>query len=92
MEKEEDESDTIEDVLTDGEEENTPAVSEDPADIFAASTTQSEFDQKLSQLRSKYPNYSVWNDWFDGGHCEIFDIMVSYMYERKSYTLPHVCV
>ena len=21
-----------------------------------------------------------------------FDIMVSYMYERKSYTLPHLCV
>ena len=79
MEKEEDESDTIEDVLTDGEEENTPAVSEDPADIFAASTTQSEFDQKLSQLRSKYPNYSVWNDWFDGGHqCFGFARLIGY--------------
>jgi len=25
-------------------------------------------------------------------YCEIFDIMVYYMYERKSYTLPHLCV
>ena len=25
-------------------------------------------------------------------YCEVFDIMVSYMYERKSYTLPHLCV
>ena len=24
--------------------------------------------------------------------CEVFDIMVSYMYERKSCTLPHLCV
>ena len=29
--------------------------------------TQSEFDQKLSSLRSEYPNYSVWDGSFDGG-------------------------
>lgn len=33
--------------------------------VFAV--TQSEFDQKITNLRSKYPNYSVWNDSFDGG-------------------------
>ena len=25
-------------------------------------------------------------------YCEIFDIMVYYMHERKSYTLSHLCV
>lgn len=30
--------------------------------------TQSEFDAKLNALRGQYPNYSVWNDSFDGGH------------------------
>ena len=30
--------------------------------------TQSEFDTKLSELQGQYPNYSVWNDYFDGGH------------------------
>jgi len=29
--------------------------------------SQSEFDQKISQLRSKYKNYDVWNGSFDGG-------------------------
>ena len=25
-------------------------------------------------------------------YCEIFDIMIYDMHERKSYTLPHLCV
>ncbi len=29
--------------------------------------TQSEFDQKLSSLRSQYPNYSTWTGTFNGG-------------------------
>ena len=29
--------------------------------------TQSEFDQKMSSLRSKYPNYSTWTGTFNGG-------------------------
>ena len=30
--------------------------------------TQSDFNSKLASLRNQYPNYSVWNDYFDGGH------------------------
>ena len=29
--------------------------------------TQSDFDQKMSSLRSKYPNYSTWTGTFNGG-------------------------
>lgn len=35
--------------------------------ITASALTQSEFDNKLNYLRSKYPNYSTWYDSFDGG-------------------------
>ena len=41
--------------------------------------TQSEFDSKLNSLRSKYPNYSTWNDYFDGGHqCWGFARLIAY--------------
>ena len=29
--------------------------------------TQSDFDQKMGSLRSKYPNYSTWTGTFNGG-------------------------
>ena len=41
--------------------------------------TQSEFDAKLSQLQSQYPNYSVWNGRFDNGtQCFGFAHMMGY--------------
>lgn len=41
--------------------------------------SQSEFDSKLNTLRSQYPNYSTWNDWFDGGHqCFGFARLIGY--------------
>ena len=41
--------------------------------------TQSEFDAKLSQLQSQYPNYSVWNGQFDNGtQCFGFAHMMGY--------------
>lgn len=33
----------------------------------ASALTRSEFDNKLNNLRSKYPNYSTWYESFDGG-------------------------
>ena len=39
-----------------------------PLSSFTASgLTHSDFDSKLNDLRSKYPDYSTWNKSFDGG-------------------------
>ena len=41
--------------------------------------TQADFNSKLSSLRSQYPNYSTWNDYFDGGHqCWGFARLIAY--------------
>ena len=46
-------------------------------DVFAI--TQSEFDQRLTKLSSKYKNYSVWNGTFDGGkQCFGFARLIGY--------------
>lgn len=46
-------------------------------DVFAI--TQSEFDQRLTELSSKYKNYSVWNGTFDGGkQCFGFARLIGY--------------
>ena len=51
----------------------------DEAISDSVGTTQSEFDNKLNELRGQYPNYSVWNDWFDGGHqCFGFARLIGY--------------
>ena len=34
----------------------------------ADALTQDAFVSKLADLRSEYPDYSVWNDWYAGGH------------------------
>ena len=48
-------------------------------DIKGYAITQSEFDQKLNELRAQYPDYSVWNDWFDNGHqCYGFARLIGY--------------
>ncbi len=36
--------------------------------VPAGAINQSEFDSRLNQLRSQYPDYSTWDDYFDGGH------------------------
>ena len=47
--------------------------------LSASAITQSEFDSKLSSLRSTYPNYSTWNDRFDGGtQCFGFARLIAY--------------
>ncbi|ADU23792.1 Ricin B lectin (plasmid) [Ruminococcus albus 7 = DSM 20455] len=47
--------------------------------LAASAITQSEFDSKLSSLRSAYPNYSTWNDRFDGGtQCFGFARLIAY--------------
>ncbi len=47
--------------------------------VYADAITQSEFDSKLNQLRLQYPNYSTWNDYFDGGHqCWGFARLIAY--------------
>ena len=66
--------------------------------VFAV--TQSEFDTKLNELRGQYPNYSVWNDYFDGGHqCFGFAHMMGYKVFgskpsswNRDYTFDHVKV
>ena len=51
----------------------------DEAISDSVGTTQSEFDNKLNELRGQYQNYSVWNDWFDGGHqCFGFARLIGY--------------
>ena len=41
--------------------------------------TQADFNSKLSSLRSQYPNYSTWYDYFDGGHqCWGFARLIAY--------------
>lgn len=32
-------------------------------EAVAVGISQSEFNNKLNELRGRYPNYSVWNDW-----------------------------
>jgi uncharacterized repeat protein (TIGR02543 family) len=62
--------------------------------------TQSEFDAKLNELRGQYPNYSVWNDYFDGGHqCFGFARLIGYRVFGsmpsswgKDYNFDHVKV
>lgn len=48
--------------------------------IFSANAvTESEFNYKLNNLRSKYPNYSTWYDSFDGGtQCYGFARLIAY--------------
>ena len=48
--------------------------------IFPVSAiNQSEFDSKLNQLRSEYPNYSTWNDTFQGAsQCCGFAYLMGY--------------
>ena len=48
-------------------------------EAVAVGISQSEFNNKLNELRGRYPNYSVWNDWFDGGHqCFGFARLIGY--------------
>ena len=47
--------------------------------ICASAITQSEFDNRLNNLRNQYPNYSTWYDSFDGGtQCFGFARLVAY--------------
>ena len=42
-----------------------------PVDAFNLTVnalTENEFNNKLNTLRVQYPNYSEWNDYYDGGH------------------------
>lgn len=48
-------------------------------EAVAVGISQSEFNNKLNELRVVIPNYSVWNDWFDGGHqCFGFARLIGY--------------
>ena len=52
--------DDIEEIVNDDLDKN----------IVGAGTpvSQTTFDARLSELRSKYPNYSTWTDYYAGGH------------------------
>lgn len=55
-----------EQLFSDHIDEDIDAVVDD-GDSDSVGITQSEFDSKLNELRKQYPDYSVWNDSFDGG-------------------------
>ena len=47
--------------------------------LLSATISRAEFDSKLNQLHSQYPDYSTWNGTFDGGkQCFGFARLVAY--------------
>ena len=62
-----------------GETEISEREEMEETSIALWSIPQSEFETKLNSLRVQYPNYSTWNDWFDGGHqCFGFARLIGY--------------